>query len=156
VELRVCRSYLGEPFTKLIQKMAEMRFHVLQQQLSQDIGFARDTGIADCRLAMLYAFELATESSRPVRPATGLLMTTPYPMSHCWLEFQVGSRWHSADPFMLSALARWQIIDREKWPPNRSLQASLWRLSEDHQMAYATHNGDNVHPSFNAILSCSG
>lgn len=83
----------------------------------------------------------------PIRPATGLLLTTPYAVTHHWLEFAVADKWLSADPFLLSNFARWGILDPAEWPPNRSPQPVLWRLGND-QIALATHGNFPITPRF--------
>lgn len=119
--------FFGEPFTALLDLVRPLEFHVLPHALSADLGFLAETGLADCELASAYLAREGTAMGLPVRVATGIFVAPPYPAEHCWIDCRVGGRWLAADPFLLTALARWGVIDGAQWPGNRSLEAVLWR-----------------------------
>ena len=122
----------GPEFGPLIAELSQLRFHMLPSPLRDDLGFMAESGLADCRLATRFAVARAAQLGLPVRRAEGLLVIVPYPTRHCWVEFEAeDGEWVAADPFMLSALAQWGIVDPGQWPPSRSPQSVLWRLGSD-------------------------
>ena len=104
------------------------RFHLLPPDLSVDLEFGVLTGLADPRLATRMLVAAAQRRGLAVRPAAGMLLMRPSAMPHEWLEVQHDGGWIAADPFMLTALARWGLLDPGRWPPERSLPPVAWRL----------------------------
>jgi hypothetical protein len=119
----------GPEFGPLIEQLSRLKFHLIPTQLRTNIGFVAESGLADCQLATRFAVIRAAELGLPVRSAEGLLVVGPNPTRHSWLEFKTDGEWVAADPFILNALAEWGIVDRREWPPTRSPQSVLWRLS---------------------------
>jgi hypothetical protein len=120
--------YFGEPFSALIDRMTPLHFHVIPESLDCDLGFATATGLANCGLATRLTVHLAAEMDLPVRSVYGYFFTAPFLTWHTWCEFRCGERWIPADPFMLTALARWGVPGSERWAPNRSTGGLTWRL----------------------------
>jgi hypothetical protein len=131
----------GEPFTPLIERIRPVEFHLLPESLTTDVGFALHSGLADCRLATRLLVGLGRELAVPVRTAIGVLLTSPFPTWHSWVEFDTGDRWLAADPFLLNAFARWAVVDTAEWPMNRSPQGLLWRWHDD-QFPVVLHDGE--------------
>jgi hypothetical protein len=121
------RFFTGQ-FTALIQRLASFRFHILPRTLHFDTGFAMDTGLATCGLASRLALDFAAEMGLPVRAVHGYLVTAPYLTWHSWCEFESGGEWVAADPFMLTAMARWAVPGAERWPAHRATGALMWRI----------------------------
>ncbi|WP_132838641.1 transglutaminase domain-containing protein [Streptomyces sp. BK205] len=121
---------IGEPFTALIDRLSSFHFHVLPKSLHFDLGFAVETGLATCGLASRLAVRFATEHEVRVRAVFGYLVTPPYLAWHSWCEFDCGGEWLPADPFMLTAMARWGVPGANRWPPNRSCGGLTWRIGE--------------------------
>ena len=139
------QRYFEPPFTALLEPAARLWFHYLPTDLDRDIGFAADTGLANCHLATRYLVHLASGMGLPVRRASGYFLTPPYGTEHVWPEFEVDGRWWPADPFMLTSLARWGVLDPRQWPPNRSPQGFFWRLGAGH-VKVLRHRDTLVHP----------
>jgi hypothetical protein len=119
----------------LVAAATALRFHLLPTRLSTDLGFGRETGLADCRLAtalLADAFE--------VRAVTGMFLATPYSVWHTWLELPTDEGPLAADPFLLSAFHRWDLADPGQWPPDRSPHGLVWRL-DDARFVKVTHAG---------------
>lgn len=137
----------GPPFTALIDRLSSMRFHMLPKALYDDVGFARRTGLAGCNLASRVAVVLGGELGLPVRAVHGYFMTAPYLMWHHWCEFRHGDEWLAADPFLLTAMRRWQLPGSDRWPAHRSPGALLWRIGVQdmtigsRRFAAVTHDG---------------
>ncbi len=132
--------HFGQPFPVLAEAVRDLDFHLLPATLASDLGFVDRTGLADCVSAANVITRAAQEHSIPVRPAVGLLLTTPFPTWHRWIEVQSPYGWLAADPFILAAFARWNIVDPLQWPANRSPTGILWRWHTD-SIPLVTHGG---------------
>jgi hypothetical protein len=143
----------GAPFEPLFAEVGNAWFHLLPAELTRDLGFFEETGLADCRLAMHHFARVGQEMGLPVRCAAGIFTVTPYPVTHCWLELRVDDAWVAADPFLINAFHRWGIIDPASWPLNRSPQAVLWPVANDDTLVLATHNGEAMSPKFSVPLT---
>jgi hypothetical protein len=128
VELPRGLRLFTDPFTPLIEHAESIRFHLLPVALSQNVGFLAETKLADCRAATIHLTRLGRKMGLPVRSAVGYFVAPPYATAHAWIEFEVDGEWWPADPFLLTALKKWGIIDPAQWPRHRSPQGLLWRL----------------------------
>jgi hypothetical protein len=142
----------GKAYEPLIEEIRQAYFHILPDELGLDFGFFEATGLAECRLAALHFARVGRKQGIPVRSAAGLIALAPYPVGHHWLEFQMHGEWVAADPFLINAFHRWNIIDEQSWPLNRSPQGAFWRLSSDGRpLVLATHNGTEMTPKFSIL-----
>lgn len=112
----------------LIGDVQALRFHLLPVALASDLAFAADTGLADGPLAARVLAARARDRGLAVRAAAGMVLTPPSALPHEWLEVSERGSWVAADPFMLTAFARWGLLDPAVWPPTRPLPAVAWRL----------------------------
>jgi len=144
VSLRSEERYFDQLFDALIEPASRLWFHYLPDALSRDLGFVTDTGLADCHLATRHLVGLAQGLGLPVRQASGYFLTPPYGTVHFWPEFHVNDQWWPADPFMLTSLARWGVLDAQRWPPNRSPQGFFWRLGSGN-VKVLRHQGKLLH-----------
>lgn len=124
--------FFGGEFTALVAAVRPLTFHIVHPQLAADLGFLRETQLADCRLATAYLLALGREHGLPVRMRSGLLSAIPYPVWHAWVDFGTAEGWQAADPFFVLALQRWGVLDAERWPPNRSVRGLVWPLGTEH------------------------
>lgn len=122
--------HFGEPFSPLIAEVTPLVYHRLPQPLTRDPGFVRETGLANCRAASDFLIAAAKRLDLPVRPSAGLFLADLFAVRHWWAEFHDQGRWLPADPFLLSAFARWGVVDPAAWPANRSPSGALWKLAD--------------------------
>jgi hypothetical protein len=113
---------------QLVEEVRRLEFHPLPFQLNQDLGFLAETSLADCRLAARFAAVRGEQLGVPVRAVTGLLLGRPVAARHFWVEFLADGEWWPADPFLLTTLARWKMLDATLWPPDLSIAGAVWRL----------------------------
>ncbi len=137
--------HFGAWFDPLIDHVRPLRFHLLPYPVNTDLGFLAETGLADCRMAALHLHRAGTGLGVPMRVAAGYFVVPPYASVHVWPEVRDEDRWLPADPFLLQSLARWSIIDPAKWPPNRSPQGLLWRISDEY-LELIRHGDTTVYP----------
>jgi hypothetical protein len=135
----------GPPFDALIERVVPVEYHLIPEALADDLGFVTATGLADCRLAARLLVHAGAELNLRVRPAQGLLLATPFPGWHTWVEFHTGGRWLAADPFLLSNLHRWGLLDAGQWPAGRSPHGILGRWHRE-LPPLVTHCGVPVQP----------
>ena len=128
LQMPVVKGPREDEILPLVVRAGELTFHLLCDELASDTGFSRDTGLADCRLASLDLSRAGGEAGIKTRTASGLFAATPFPSRHAWIEVNVGTGWLSLDPFLLSTMARWRILDPDKWPPHSSPSAMFLRL----------------------------
>ncbi|MED7952568.1 hypothetical protein [Streptomyces sp. BE303] len=134
----------------LFASVDRLFFHLLPHALSTDVGFARETGLADCRLAGHVLLDEAGGTGVRVRGASGLIMSAPFPLQHMWVEVEVDGRWTAADPFFLRTLARWRIVDSRAWPAHRSPRRIYWAVEgapAPQDIAMITHRGERASSS---------
>jgi hypothetical protein len=136
---------LTEEQSALFAEITALEFHNLPAELIHDFGFMKSTGLADCRSAYNYLAHRAGDVGLSVRPVAGLIVTKPFSITHSWIEILVEEEWRPADPFFLTALARWGVIDAGKWPAHRSPLGILWRIGEVDD-PLMTHRGEAIEP----------
>jgi hypothetical protein len=120
----------GPDFDDLVAEARALYFHLVPDGLATDIGFARRSRLADCRLASEYLAEVAADRGLTTRTASGYFVGAPFPTPHAWLEVAVGDRWLPADPFYLNTLRRWGILPAEDGRLRRSPRNLFWRLRD--------------------------
>ena len=132
----------------LVGSLDDVEFHHLPEPLSTDLGFLRDTRLADCRLANHFLVHGGEAAGEPIRAAYGLFVARPFSGQHCWVEVrrEGDDAWLPIDPFFLTALARWGIVDAAEWPVNRVPRGPYWRLEGDTD-SLVTHRGAHVDSS---------
>jgi len=135
----------GPPFTALIEALLPVEHHLIPDALAGDIGFMTATGLADCRLASAFLVQAGRELGAWVRPAKGLLLATPFPGWHSWVEFRTAGGWLAADPLLLSNFARWGLVDAAEWPAARSPHSFFCRWHPS-MPPLVTHDGEPVRP----------
>jgi len=131
---------------RLVEEAARLQFHLIPKGLTGDLGFAAETGLADCTLAMRFLAARGAELGVAVRGATGLCLSRPFANRHCWLELRQAGRWLPADPFFLNALAGWGLIDGAAWPPHRCPAGAYWRLEVGVDEPVVTHRAAGAGP----------
>ncbi|MCV2458431.1 transglutaminase domain-containing protein [Streptomyces sp. ICN988] len=139
------------PFTELIR---EVRFHLLPDGLRDDVGFLRETGLADCALASAYLVAEAHSRELVARLSYGLFLSAPYSIVHTWVDLHMDGQWVPFDPHLLNFLVGWGLIDADEWPPYRSIPGAACRLGE-REFVLATHNGEVLPLSF-PTTACDG
>ncbi|TDB74901.1 hypothetical protein [Micromonospora sp. KC723] len=136
----------GPEFTseqrRLLDEAARLRFHLLPPGLTADLGFLRETGLADCTLAVRHLVSRGGELGVSVRPATGLCLSRPFANRHHWLELcDPEGRWWPADPFFLRALVDWGLLAAADWPAHRSPTNAYWRVDLPMDVPMLRHLG---------------
>lgn len=129
----------------IFDEVAALEFQHIPTELATDIGFARQTGMADCRLAYLYMCVRGHEIGMRIRPAAGIAATPPFSNTHAWAEVYDGQSWTPVDPFFISMLVRWGFLSADEWPINRIPLGLLVRLG-DHDEALMSHQGIEIQP----------
>lgn len=124
---------------QLVADAGRLRFHRIPFVLNSDLGFVTETGLADCRLAALYLDARGRELGLRVRQATGLFLSRPFSPRHFWLEFARGDGWQPADPFFLTELVRWGLLDGVDWPPYRIPLGAFWQVDIYPDAPLVTH-----------------
>lgn len=127
---------------RLFDEAAKLRFHLLPPGLTADLGFLRETSMADCTLAVRHLVSRGHEIGVPVRPATGLCLSRPFANRHHWLELRdAEGRWWAADPFFIGTLVGWGLLDDTGWPVERSPVGAYWRLELGMDVPLLRHLG---------------
>ncbi|MER5352892.1 hypothetical protein ABT093_21490 [Kitasatospora sp. NPDC002551] len=150
VTLPADEYHFDDSLLPLFESAARLTFHLIPTDLAGDLGFATETGLADCRLANRLLLDHARRSAVECRIASGFVMAAPLPLRHMWIELRVGGHWIAADPFFIGTLTRWRIISPRDWPLRRSPRRIYWPvtgapLPED--MALLTHRGADLRGS---------
>ncbi|RIV40309.1 hypothetical protein [Micromonospora radicis] len=126
---------------RLFDEAARLRFHLLPPGLTADLGFVRETGLADCTLAVRHLVHRGGELGTPVRAATGLCLSRPFANRHHWLELRdAEGRWWPADPFFLHTLVGWGLLG-DDWPAHRSPGGAYWRVDLGLDVPFLRHLG---------------
>jgi hypothetical protein len=129
VRLPGAKVLFDSPYAELLEHLRTAEFHLIPQSLAGDIGFFRETGLANCSLGSLYLEKVAREMGLRVTVASGLILAAPFSIGHAWVSVLVDGEWLAADPLLLRSCATWGICDPAEWPLNRSPQAVLWKTS---------------------------
>ncbi|MDN0197619.1 hypothetical protein [Streptomyces sp. S.PNR 29] len=122
------------PFDVVAKAAQRLVFHRIPEELGCDLGFLKETQLADCRSASRYLSQVAADVGYASRPASGFFIGAPFPCTHAWFDIRVDDRWTAADPFFLNTLHRWNILTPEDWPVTRSPQNIVWPLEEAHEL----------------------
>jgi len=122
------------PFDVVAEEAQQLIFHRIPGELGHDLGFLRETGLADCRSASRRLVQVAAGVGYSARPACGFFIGAPFPCTHAWFEIRIDERWIAADPFFLNTLHRWNILSHADWPVARSPQCIVWRLQQAHEL----------------------
>lgn len=136
---------LSDDERQVFERLAELEFQHIPTELAVDPGFARETGMADCRLAYRYMCVLGEEIGMRIRPAAGIAATPPFSNTHAWAEVHDGQGWTPVDPFFIARLVRWGFLAADEWPVNRVPLGLLVRLGE-HDEALMSHRGVEIPP----------
>lgn len=126
---------------QLVAEVSELRFHRIPYVLNLDLGFLAETGLADCRLATRFLARRGRELGVEIREATGLFLSRPFSPRHYWVQLRRGDNWVTADPFFLTALARWELLDPTAWPAHRSPRGAFWQVDIYPDAPLVTHLG---------------
>jgi hypothetical protein len=140
------RFALSAAERQLLAEAARLRFHHVPYELNQDLGFLAETGLADCTLANRFLTVRGRELGVAVREATGLFLSRPFADRHFWIELRRGDEWLPADPFFLTALVRWGVLDERSWPAHRSPLGAYWKLPLGPMEQVVTHRGAAAPP----------
>ncbi|ADI06243.1 hypothetical protein SBI_03122 [Streptomyces bingchenggensis BCW-1] len=119
-----CARELGP----VLPEAARLEYYLVPDELRDDVGFVRETRLADCRAGTTYLARVAEDAGAAVRPAGGLLLAGAFPLPHAWLEVRRGDRWLPADPYYLVSMAGYGLLDGERWPPHRSVAGTVWKI----------------------------
>ena len=136
---------LSDDERQVFERVAALEFQHIPTELAADPGFAREAGMADCRLAYLYMCVLGDEIGMRIRPAAGIAATPPFSNTHAWAEVFYGQDWTPVDPFFISRLVRWEFLDADEWPIHRIPLGTLIRLG-DHDETLMSHRGVEIQP----------
>jgi hypothetical protein len=121
----------GDSIEPIIAEACRLKFHVLPGEISSDMKFVRDSGLANCQAASLWLTGVGARYGISVRPATGFFISIPYSVRHAWLEIRVGNEWKHADPFFLNVLAQWGLVQPSDWPLSCSPRSAVLHLASD-------------------------
>ncbi|TDC79218.1 transglutaminase domain-containing protein [Streptomyces hainanensis] len=120
--------------------VSPLHYHLLPEELRGDIGFARETNLADCALAVALLVAEATLRGITARPSFGFLLAVPYSIEHAWTEVEFDGRQVSLDPHLLNLLTSWDLLERDQWPSHQPISACTWRLG-GHKAHPVLHHG---------------
>lgn len=116
---------------ELFRCVEPLDFHLVPIPMPIDLGWARETRLADCRIAARLLVTRAAEQGLAARPADGYVLLAPFPMRHWWIELGGEDEvWSVADPFLFQSLARWGIVDPAEVPIDTSPAGLLWKLHD--------------------------
>lgn len=125
----------GPELRALFRCVEDLDFHLLPVPMPIDLGWTRETGLADCRVAAQLLVARAAERGLSVRQADGCVMLPPFPMRHYWIEVLADdSGWAVADPFWFQSLARWGVVEPGQFPIESSPAGLLWKLYESNPL----------------------
>jgi hypothetical protein len=131
---------------RLVAEVSEFEFHHLPSALNLDLGFLAESGLADCTLATHFLVTRGRRLGVEIRGATGLFLCQPFANRHFWVELRRGGRWVPADPFFITALVRWGVLDAGSWPVTRSPAGTYWRLEIGPGEPLIRHGNDGAGP----------
>lgn len=137
------RPLTGAALSDLVRIIRPLEFFVLPVELRYDLGFLRETNLADCQLATHYLVTEGRQRGLEIRSSFGLFLATPFSTTHTWPEVRHAGRWTGFDPHMLNSLARWQLADPDDWPALTPVDRVLVRLG-DQPFPLMTRSGQTV------------
>ncbi|MDT0266596.1 hypothetical protein RM844_09850 [Streptomyces sp. DSM 44915] len=129
---------LPEPVAEVTRVADGVEWHLLPYALDRDLGFLRETGLADCRLMAHHLHREARRRGLTSRRCHGLIVCSPFSRPHDWVEFEVAGRWLPADPLLMTSMAAWGYLDPAEWPPHTAPSGTLWRVA-DEEVPLVTH-----------------
>lgn len=121
----------GDSIDPIITEACRLKFHLLPNEMSRDMKFVQDSGLANCQSASVWLAAVGARHGIAVRPATGFFISIPYSLQHVWLEIRVGNEWKHADPFFLNTLVKWGVVQLSDWPLSRSPRSAVLPLGSD-------------------------
>ncbi|MFC9431545.1 transglutaminase domain-containing protein [Streptomyces sp. NPDC056987] len=131
-------AHVRSDVTRLTDLVQPLHFHLLPDGLRADLGFLRETRLADCGLAARHLVAEAAALGLRARRSFGLFISAPYSIPHAWFDLYLNDAWVPFDPHLLNVLTGWDLLRPGEWPPHRSIGDAAWRLGEDEFMI-ATH-----------------
>jgi hypothetical protein len=159
-DLYLERTVIGRPplltgaHRAAVEQIEPLEFYLLPWGLRHDLGFVRETGMADCVLAARLLHEDARSYGIRTRFSQGVFLSSPFSIVHCWTEFEVDGSWLPVDPHLLRTLSRLDLLDSRMWPPYRCLGDAAWRVHDD-DLPFATdgdHGADVSLPTRRIVL----
>ena len=132
------------PVSSLIDAVADMAQELTFRVIERNSPPRQNGPIgrfADCRTATSYIADRCRAEGIPARAQTGLLVITPFPMPHYWIEVLVDEEWVAIDPFMVKSLVEWGILDGSQWSIGRTLSPVLVPISTSGGWEVGSHNG---------------
>jgi hypothetical protein len=129
----------------------EVKFHLLPDELSDDNGFLRESGLADCELASTFLVGQAAAYGLTVRRSFGLFLAVPYSIPHHWIDIRLDGEWRQFDPHLLNFLTGQGLLPPGEWPAHRCVGDIAWRLGED-RFQIAGHPGRIASVSFSTRI----
>lgn len=116
---------------ELFDEVSDLWFHILPLALYRDLGFVRETGLADCELASLHVAALAADAGWETRRSFGLLLSSPYSAEHFWAEVRLDGVWTAFDPHLVHNLVRWQVLAPGEVSPALVMTPAFLRVAGD-------------------------
>lgn len=130
-------------FRELTAELAEVEYHLLPNELHEDIGFLKHSGLADCPLATEFLLRVGSSRGYVVRKSFGILVSMPFSVPHFWVDLNIDGEWHAVDPHLLRMLSVRKLVDPDIWPAYRTLGGAAWRIA-DRDLPLALHNGHEI------------
>ncbi|MFD8212190.1 hypothetical protein ACFV2U_00170 [Streptomyces sp. NPDC059697] len=130
----------------LIEVARELEFYHVPRGFGSDGEFSRTTGLADCVLATAHLVDSARALGIDARPVAGMFVARPFSLPHAWISVPFESGRRMIDPFFISTLARWGVLDADVWPACRIPKGVLFECI-GYREPLATHNGSMITPS---------
>ncbi len=132
--------------TDIVDRYADVSFHILPTSLMGDTDFVRRRRLAECDTMAQTVVEDALRAGIEARTASGLIVARPYSSTHSWAEFRIQNAWVPYDAFLIHTMQGWNIPGARELDPHMSLDGFLLRLSERRE-PLVTHRGEPVQPA---------
>ncbi|HZV75243.1 MAG TPA: transglutaminase domain-containing protein [Conexibacter sp.] len=148
LRLSGCRRRLPAAAAHAACELARrLAFCPLPEPLRGDTHLARRAGLSDCATAARLIVEEWEAAGLEARIVDGLLVSEPYSTLHTWAEVRDGDGWLAADPLMLGVMCHLGGLDRERWPPDRSVDSMVHRI-DDTSDPLVTTSGEVIELTF--------